>query len=138
MSPAAAEWFILYGIPRVAAKEENDDSIFEKSTNMSFTFKKAPLPSYITVASNVDMSAGTMLHDPSIAAVDSCGVILLCGYTVIGSSYYLCDPWIRRTLGILPHDGIQCPHSVGLIRNRSDNHLIVAELNPWRLEDRSP
>lgn len=134
MAAAAAEWFILYAIPKVAAQE--DDSIFEQSTNMSFTFRKAPSPSYITVARNVVSPRG-IIHYPCIAGDDRCGVFLLCGYTVIGLTYYLFDPWHCRTLGIVPREGgIRCRDVVGLIRSGSDDHLMVAELNTWLLEDR--
>ncbi|KAI4974786.1 hypothetical protein ZWY2020_048393 [Hordeum vulgare] len=51
---------------------------------MSFTLRKAPCPSNITVASNV-VSPDGIIHYPYIPAVDGRGVFLLCGYTAIGS-----------------------------------------------------
>jgi hypothetical protein len=55
----------------------------------------------------------------------------------MGLTYYLCDPLICRTLGIVPHvGGLRRRHCVGLICNRSDGRLLVAELNPWLLPDR--
>jgi hypothetical protein len=130
MAPAAQEWFILYGVPKVAPKE-----VFPGSTNMSFTFDQAPLPSHVTLVGNVFFPTSTVNY-PYIAATDRSGILLLCGYTAMGLAYYLCDPLICRTLGIVPHvGGLRRRHCVGLICNRSDGRLLVAELNPWLLAD---
>ncbi|XBI09611.1 hypothetical protein VPH35_137124 [Triticum aestivum] len=138
---AAAEWFILYAIPKVAAQE--DDSIFEQPTNISFTFRKAPCPSYVTVASNVVCPDG-IIHYPYIAADDGRGIFLLCGYTVLGLTYYLFDPWRRRTLGVIPRVFNQkLPRFTdmhrdvaGLVRSGGGDRLMIAELNTWLLDDR--
>ncbi|KAM0870336.1 hypothetical protein ACQ4PT_040069 [Festuca glaucescens] len=133
MAPAAEEWFILYGVPKVVAMEE---TIFQESTNVSFTFNKAPLPSHVTVADDALIRSG-FFNYPYIAAAARCGILLLCGHSKIGFTYYLCDPLIRRTLGIVPPDGddLSCRYSVGLISDRSDTHLMVAELNPSSLAE---
>jgi hypothetical protein len=129
MAPAAEEWFILYCVPKVSAEEETE------STNMSFTFNEPPLPSHVTVADNALIRTG-FFNYPYIAAADRCGVLLLCGYSKIGFTYYLCDPLIRKTLGIIPHGGdLTCRFSVGLISDRSDRYFMVAELNPLSLAE---
>lgn len=124
MAPAAQEeWFIMYAIPKVA------DEMSKEFPNASFTFNEVPLLSHLTVASNVATPAGSVDY-PYIAATDDCGLLLLCGYTVVGLTYYICDPFFRRTLGILPPDGgFNCRHSVGLIRNRRGSGFMVAKLN---------
>ncbi|XP_037438986.1 uncharacterized protein LOC119307008 [Triticum dicoccoides] len=124
MAPAAQEdWFIMYGIPKVS------DEMSKELPNASFTFNEVPLLSHLTVPSNVATPAGSVDY-PYIAATDDCGLLLLCGYTAVGLTYYVCDPYFRRTLGVLPPDGgFSSRHSVGLIRNRLGSGIMVAKLN---------
>ncbi|KAI4974751.1 hypothetical protein ZWY2020_048358 [Hordeum vulgare] len=124
MAPAAQEdWFIMYAIPKIS------DDMSKEFPNASFTFNEAPLLSHLTLASNVATPAGNVDY-PYIAATDDFGLLLLCGYTFVGLTYYICDPYFRGTLGILPPDGgFNCRHSVGLIRRRRGSWFMVAQLN---------
>ncbi|XBJ24412.1 hypothetical protein VPH35_002304 [Triticum aestivum] len=124
MAPAAqGEWFIMYGIPKVSGE------MSKEFPNAAFTFNEVPLLSHLTVPGNVATPAGSVDY-PYIEATDDCGLLLLCGYTFVGLTYYICDPYFRRTLGILPPDGgFNSRHSVGLIRNRRGSGIMVAMLN---------
>ncbi|EMS56720.1 hypothetical protein TRIUR3_33414 [Triticum urartu] len=124
MAPAAqGEWFIMYGIPKVSGE------MSKEFPNAAFTFNEVPLLSHLTVPGNVATPAGSVDY-PYIAATDDCGLLLLCGYTFVGLTYYICDPYFCRTLGILPPDGgFNSRHSVGLIRNRRGSGIMVAMLN---------
>nr|AAS88567.1 putative protein [Triticum monococcum] len=118
------QWYILYAVPDVS----EDLMKPQKFPNTVFTFNEVPLPSRLFVESSVASPAGIVEY-PYIAATDRSSHLLLCGYTSIGLTLYICDPFFRRTTGIFPHGGgFTCRHCVGLIRDHGRRLLMVADL----------